>query len=151
MTNVIARICLACALAAAAPAAAAQQTTGSIAGRVVDQQDAGIEGATITAVNIETGFRREITTGASGLYRVAALPVGQYRVTAVRAGLSSFERDGIIVNVARTTDLEIVLPLAALAETVTVRAEAPIVPITSSTVGQVVEAARIEQLPLNGR
>ena len=55
------------------------------------------------------------------------------------------------MNVARTTDLEIVMRVAALAETVTVTAASPLVSVTSSTLGQVVETTRIESLPLNGR
>ena len=151
MTTVIARIFLACVLAVAALPASAQQTTGTIAGRVVDQQDEGIEGASVTATNVDTGFTRSVPTGVNGLYRLAALPVGRYRVTAEQSGLSRFERDDIIVNVARTTDLDIVLRVAALTETVTVIAQAPIIPVTSSTIGQVVETSRIERLPLNGR
>ena len=58
---------------------------------------------------------------------------------------------GIVVNVARTTDLEIVMRVAPLAETVTVTAASPLVSVTSSTLGQVVETTRIESLPLNGR
>ena len=41
--------------------------------------------------------------------------------------------------------------MAALAETIAVTAEAPLVPLTSSAVGEVVDIARIETLPLNGR
>jgi hypothetical protein len=142
---------LVCACTAIASPAVAQQTTGTIAGRVVDDLDAGIPGATITARNLDTGFSRNATSGDGGLYRLAGLPVGSYRVEAQRAGLARFERDGIGVNVARTTDVDIILRVAALSETVTVAAELPVVPITSSTLGQIVDTARIESLPLNGR
>jgi outer membrane receptor protein involved in Fe transport len=147
----LARMLLAAALSAAAAPALAQQTTGTIAGRVVDDQEIGIGGAAVTARHTGTGFTRSATTDDSGLYRLAALPVGAYEVTAERAGLARFQREAIIVNIARTTDLEIVLRVAPLAETITVTAEAPIVSVTSSTVGEVVETARIESLPLNGR
>jgi len=65
--------------------------------------------------------------------------------------LSRFGRSGIVVNVARTTDLEIVMRVAPLAETVTVTAASPLISVTSSTLGEVVETTRIESLPLNGR
>ncbi|MBI3049096.1 MAG: TonB-dependent receptor [Acidobacteria bacterium] len=149
--TLIARLVLAGALSVAALPAAAQQTTGSIAGRVIDDQNAGIPGAALTARNPDTGFTRAVTADESGLYLLAALPVGAYEVSAERAGLARFQRDGIIVNIAQTTDLDIVLRVAPLTETVTVTSEAPVVSVTSSTVGQVVETARIESLPLNGR
>ncbi|MSO45945.1 MAG: TonB-dependent receptor [Acidobacteria bacterium] len=147
----IAKLVLVCALTLAAWPALAQQTTGSIAGRVIGDQNAGIAGATVTARNTDTGFAREVTADDNGLYRLRALPVGVYEVIAERAGLARFERAGIVVNIARTTDLDILLRLTALAETITVTAQAPLVPMTSSSVGQVVETARIESLPLNGR
>ncbi len=149
--TVLARRGLVCALLALATPATAQQTTGSIAGRVVDDQDAGIADAAVAARNIDTGFTRSVTSGESGLYRLAGLPVGTYEVTAQRAGLTRFQRQDIVVNIARTTDLDIVLRVAPLAETITVIAERPVIPITSSTLGEVVETARIESLPLNGR
>jgi outer membrane receptor protein involved in Fe transport len=134
-----------------APLATAQQSTGNIAGRVVDEQNASVVGATVTARNVDTGFAREVTSDSNGLYLLSALPVGMYDVAGAHAGLSRFERSGIVVNVARTTDLEIVMRVAPLAETVAVTAVTPLVSVTSSTLGQVVETTRIESLPLNGR
>ena len=148
--NKMARILLAFSLSLPAPALA-QQTTGTIAGRVVDEQGGGIVDVTVTATNTDTGLFRELTSGGNGLYRLAALPVGTYDVSAERQGLARFTRGGVVVNIGRTTDLTIVLRVAALAETVTVTAEAPLIRLTSSAVGQVVDLARIESLPLNGR
>ena len=147
--NRIARLLFACALSLPAPALA-QQATGTIAGRVVDEQDAGIVGAAVTATNADTGLIREILSGGNGLYRLAALPVGRYDVSAEYQGLAPFVRRGIVVNIGRT-DLGIILRVAALAETITVTTEAPLIRLTSSAVGEVVDLARIESLPLNGR
>ena len=118
---------------------------------MVDDLDAGVANAIVIARNVATGFSREATSDENGLYRLAGLPVGSYRLEAERTGLARFERDGIVVNIARTTDVDIILRVAALTETVTVMANLPLVPVTSSTVGQVVEISRIESLPLNGR
>ena len=148
--NRLARIFLACALSLPAEALA-QQTTGTIAGRVVDAQDAGIVDVTVTATSADTGLVRTVTTDTNGLYRLAALPVGTYDVSADPQRLARFVRGGIVVNIGRTTDLDIILRVAALTETITVTAAAPLVSVTSSAVGQVVDIARIESLPLNGR
>ena len=148
--NRIARTLLACALSLPAPVLA-QQTTGTIAGRVVDEQDAGIVGATVTAINADTGLVRELTSGGNGLYRLAALPVGTYDVVAERPGLARFARGGVVVNIGQTTDLDVVLRIAPLTQTITVTAAAPLISLTSSAVGQVVDLAHIESLPLNGR
>src|SRR5882762_3197905 len=55
---------------------AAQQTTGTITGRVLDQQGAAVPGATVTAKSASTGFTRVEASDAEGVYRLAALPVG---------------------------------------------------------------------------
>ena len=148
--NNVARIFLACALILPVPALA-QQTTGTIAGRVVDDQNAALPGAVVTATSPVTGLVREAVSDENGLYRLAALPVGAYTVAASQPNFARFERADIVVNIGQTRDLDIILRLAALAETITVTAELPVLPVTSSAVGQVVDIARIERLPLNGR
>ena len=60
----------------------AQQTTGNITGRVVDEQGAAVPGATVTAKSASTGFTRTEVSDAEGIYRLSALPVGIYDVTA---------------------------------------------------------------------
>ena len=56
--------------------ALAQQTTGSVIGRVADELSAAVPGVTVSATNTGTGFVRVGTTDAEGLFRLAALPVG---------------------------------------------------------------------------
>src|SRR5882762_12033903 len=105
-------VLLTCALAFA------QQTTGSVAGRVVDQQGAAIPGATVTAKSGSTGFTRTETSDSEGLYRLAALPVGLYDVTAELPGFTTVSKKDIEVNVAQTQSVDFPLKVAALAETV---------------------------------
>ena len=78
-------------LITAAPAFA-QQTTGTIAGRVLDEQKAAVPGATVTARNDSTGFTRSEVSDAEGLYRITGhrqrLRDGDVRLRrADRAGL----------------------------------------------------------------
>jgi len=79
----------------------AQQTTGNITGRVVDQQGAAIPGASITAKNPATGLTRTETSDAEGVYRVAALPVGIYEVVAELTGFATISKQDIEVNVGQ--------------------------------------------------
>jgi hypothetical protein len=71
----MAKAAVALALLLNARPALAQQTTGSIAGRVVDDQDAGIAGVTVTASSSGTGLTREVASDANGLYRVMFVSV----------------------------------------------------------------------------
>src|SRR2546428_9222039 len=98
----------------------AQQTTGTIAGRVIDQQGAAAPGATVTARSSQTGFARTEPSDSEGIYRLTALPVGAYDVTVVLSGFSTASRQNVEVSVADTHTLDIVLRVAAVAETVNV-------------------------------
>ncbi len=138
-------------LMAIAPATYAQQTTGNIAGRIIDQQNAGVPGATVTASNTQTGFVRTAVSDSEGSYRLSALPVGTYDLKVELTGFSTLDRKGIIVNVGQTLDVPFTLQVAQLAESVNVSGASPLVEVSSSSVGGVVDVQNIESLPLNGR
>ncbi len=135
----------------AASAALAQQSSGAISGRVLDSQGAAIAGATVTARNPETGLVRTGTTDSAGMYRLAALPVGVYEVRIARAGFDTISRKDVDVKVAQTQLIDGRLQVAAIAQEVTVTAAAPLVDATNSSVGQVVDPRRVQDLPINGR
>jgi hypothetical protein len=131
-------------------AAAAQQTTGTIAGRVLDEQKAAVPGATVTAKNESTGFTRSEVSDAEGVYRITGLPVGSYALSMEMSGFQPQKRT-IQVNVSETVTADFDLRIAQMAESVTVTGEAALVDTTSSAVGGVVDVRRVENLPLNGR
>ena len=137
--------------AMAVPPASAQQTTGTITGRITDDQGAAVPGVTVTGRNTQNGFTRTDVSDGEGLYRLTALPVGSYDLTAELQGFSRIENRGIVVNVAQTLDVNMTLKVASLAESVTVTGETPLIETSSSAVGGVVDVGRIENLPLNGR
>jgi hypothetical protein len=131
--------------------ASAQQTAGNIAGRVLDGQGASTPGVTVSAVDARTGFTRFAVTDETGSYRLTALPVGTYDLTATLSGFKTVDRKGIVVNVSQTVDANFTLQLANVAETITVTCVSPLIETTGSSVGGIVEVRQIESLPLNGR
>ena len=130
---------------------AAQQTTGTILGKVADGTGAILPGVTVSASNPSTGFNRVAVSDAEGVYRLNALPVGAYDLTVELAGFASIDRKGLVVSVGQTISVDFALTVANLAETVTVHAAAPLIETTVSSVGGIVDLGRIESLPLNGR
>jgi hypothetical protein len=129
----------------------AQQSTGTIAGRVLDPQGRAIAGATVTARNPDTGFVRTETSDNAGMYRLAALPVAAYEVSVEKEGFATISRTDVNVNVAETQPIDFRPPIAGIAQAVTVTAAMPLVDTTSSSVGQVVDPRRVQDLPINGR
>src|SRR5262245_60923190 len=129
----------------------AQQTNGTVLGRVLDAQGAAIPGASVTAKNPSTGFVRTVVSDSEGTYRLNALPVGQYELAVELAGFSSIDRKGVVVSVGQTLTIDFEMKVANVAETITVTAASPMIESTVSSVGGVVDIGRIESLPLNGR
>jgi Carboxypeptidase regulatory-like domain/TonB dependent receptor len=151
MKKIIFAMIAVCALVLAATPAAAQQTTGIITGRIVDDQGAAVPGATVTGRNPQTGLVRTEVSDAEGIFRLVALPVGTYDLTVELQSFNKIENKGIVLNVGQTVDLNFTLKIASVSETVVVTGGTPLIETTSSSVGGVVDMSRIESLPLNGR
>ena len=126
-----------------------QKVTGDISGAVMDSTGAVVPGATVTAQNAETGFSRSVGTSSSGLFRLAELPVGVYRVSASAPGFKTTVRD-VQVAVASLTQADFTLEVGAMTETITVEAAGPLIEY-SDKLNSYVEEERIERLPLSGR
>ncbi len=131
--------------------ASAQQTTGNITGRITDAQGAAVPGVTVTGKNTQTGFVRTDVSDGEGIYRLTGLPVGAYDLTAELSGFSRIDNKAIVINVGQTLDVNMILKVASLSESVTVTGETPLIETSSSSVGGVVDMGRIENMPLNGR
>jgi hypothetical protein len=104
--------------------ASAQVTTGTIYGVVTDPQGGAMPGVVVDATHIEAGTPRTATTDASGVYRLAGLPVGRYRVVSSLQGFTVTEAL-VTVNVGTNVPLDMKLRIAPVIDTVTVEAQAP--------------------------
>jgi hypothetical protein len=135
------------ALVIAAPAPA-QPASPRLAGRITDPQQAAVGGAMITARNLATGIEFETTSGADGRYALPALPPGTYEIEVNVDGFATFRVDRLVLAVGQDHELDVPLTLRAARETIVVAEPGQVV---TTTVDGVVDAARIETLPLNGR
>ncbi len=84
----------------------AQTDTGSLDGRIFDEQKGGVPGVTVTAKNTATGLTRSVQSGATGTYHFPSLPAGTYDLTAEIQGFSQQVRKGVIVQVASQTSAD---------------------------------------------
>ena len=124
---------------------------GRISGTVDDGSGAVVPNAGVTATNTDTGVKQGVATNAAGAYSFASLPVGHYNVEITASGFRPYRRTGIVVDVSSDLLVDAVLQVGERSETVTVR-ESPVQPETASTqLGDVINAATVEALPLNGR
>jgi Carboxypeptidase regulatory-like domain len=132
-----------------APSAFAQNA--QITGSVKDSSGAIIPGATVTARNVDTGLTRTAVTEGSGEYRLPSLPPGRYSVAVELSGFSTETRPDIILIIDQTAILNFTLKPAAIAETVTVTGDSPIVDVTRSDVSTSVSTQQIQDLPVASR
>jgi hypothetical protein len=129
----------------------AQKFTGDIRGTVADPTGAVIAGATVTAINTQTGLSRTATTDAQGEFAFTDLTVGTYEVHAQQGDFMETVTKGVELHVSTTTTVNFQLKLGKKTEQVTVEANAVQVETNSAAVGEVVEGQQVRELPLNGR
>lgn len=129
----------------------AQVTTGTIVGTVREASGAVIPGATVTVTNTEKGTPHTYETGQNGYYNAPFLIPGAYQVKVGKAGFRTEVRSGIVLQVDQQAKIDITLSIGEMTQTVNVTSAPPLVESQSSSLGQVINKAPIEQLPLNGR
>src|SRR5262249_17813700 len=110
-----------------------------------------LPGVEITVTQSETAVARTTVTNETGLYVLSNLPLGPYRLKAVLPGFRTFVQTGIVLEVNSNPVINPTLQVGQAAEQIEVQANAAQVETRSVGVGQVMESARILELPLNGR
>src|SRR3989441_10403999 len=150
--GVFAVVCLLLSGWGAAVPTAAQETTATISGTVLDAQGAAVPNATVTIKNTDTNVViRTLTTDAQGLYVAPLLPIGRYEVTAEGRGFKKSRETGIILNVSDKLAVNFTLEVGAVNETVTVEANALQVDTQSATATGVISGLQLRELSLNSR
>jgi hypothetical protein len=127
------------------------QATAQISGTAKDQSGAVLPGVEITVTQTETGIARSAVTNETGSYVLPNLPLGPYRLEAGLPGFRTFVQTGIVLQVNSSPLVNPILEVGQVTEQVEVQANATLVETRTVGVGQVVENARILDLPLNGR
>jgi hypothetical protein len=130
---------------------AGAQTTGTLLGVVTDQGGAVVPSSTVKVTNTETGFTKTTTTTAEGTYLIPLLPIGHYSISVTANGFKSFTQSNVEIPVAQDIRVDVKLEIGQVAQTVTVNGNVINIDTTTATLGETVDNARLEGLPLNGR
>lgn len=137
-------------LAVSSWSALAQESRGWILGRITDPSGAAIAGAKVTAANLATNSRVPGVSNSEGNYEIPYLLPGLYRVTAEAQGFSRSIRENIEIRTADRLALDFQLQVGALADSVTVSAESPILETTTASSGMLMDERRVRELPVIG-
>src|SRR5438552_8544000 len=128
-----------------------QSTGGRILGRVADPSGAVLANVSVRIRNQATGVARDTKTNGSGDYTFVEVAPGNYTAEFEQKGFKRNVQKDVTVDVNQAVTLNSTLQIGATAETVEVTSEAPLVDITSTQLGAVVNDRSVSQLPLNAR
>jgi len=144
-------VLLICTMAISVSPAVYGQATGSFSGTVVDKSGSAISGATVTATSQGTGVSRQAKTDEAGHYLIPLLPVSIYTLRVEFPGFQTVVNKDLRLQVDEARELNFTLAPSTVTSTVEVNALAIAVETTNPSLGQVITAQEVSQLPLNGR
>ena len=108
-------------------------------------------GATVMVTNLDTPFKRQVTTNDDGYYRFVGLPVGRYEMRSEHQGFKTAVAT-LKLTVAEELVANFDMEVGAITEQVTVNATGGAeAETTNSTMSGLVDEKKIRDLPLNGR
>src|SRR5437899_4030938 len=132
---------------------AAAQAVGSISGSVADQTGAAVPQATITVTDQNTNQSRTVMSDSTGHYAAPQLPVGVYTVAITASGFQRMETRDVVLEVKQSRTLDFELRPSTVSQEVTVQSQVAQVEVQrqDATLGQIIHADQVSELPLNGR
>jgi len=128
-----------------------QSTYGTVDGSVTDPSGGALPGAQVTLTNKGTQEKHTQVTGGEGSYQFVNVIPGEYRLDIEKAGFKHFARPNVTVQVQQDTHIDAALTVGQVSETIEVTSESPLLQAETSSLGQVVEERKANELPLNGR
>ena len=129
------------------PIGFAQGSRGSITGRIVDQQNAVIPGASVVVKNVLTGVTTKGVTNQTGYYEADFLDPGTYSVAVEMPGFKTMLRSGIALETGDRLAIDLRLEVGQANQSVEVTGESPLLDTTSAGGDRVLDNREIAQLP----
>lgn len=128
-----------------------QTQSASLSGTVLDGSGAAVVNAVVIAESPDNGGKRSAASGPSGVYALNALGVGRYRLTISAPGFQNFTVENLELQVGQNATLDAHLQVSTASSRIDVDADAAQLDETSATIGGVVSAEQVRELPINGR
>src|SRR5579884_735872 len=123
-------------------------STATVLGVVTDPSGAVIGGASVTLVNQGTGVTQTTTANAAGQYTFPSVNPGTYTVKVTMQGFRTATVSNLVVNVAKSYQVNFRLVLGEVSQTVQVQATAAVqLQTTNAQVGNVIGGNDMMRLP----
>jgi hypothetical protein len=117
----------------------------------MDASGAAVAGAEVSAKNLGTGVTRMVSTNESGSYRIGPLVPGMYEVRTAMSGFKSRVQSNVALQTGATLKIDFALEVGDVSERIEVTAAAPMLQTQETSVGNVIETAQLQRIPVNGR
>jgi hypothetical protein len=127
------------------------QGYGTISGTASDPSGAVVASATVTATQTQTGREMVVVTSKDGGYVFPSLPPTTYSLSVSASGFQILTQTNITLQANQALTVNLSLHVGSATQTVSVTGDAPQVDTTTGTLSQVIDEARVVDLPLNGR
>ena len=129
-----------------AGAASSQTTSGTVEGTIRDGTGQVLPGVSVTLTG-EGGTPEVAVSSGTGNYRFVAVSPGIYSLRFELGGFQTRINEGVRVDIARTTALDVQLELSTLEETITVVGESPLLDTKSTVIGATFDESLLEEVP----
>src|SRR5579872_5133781 len=129
------RVAIAALLAVVSAVAAAQTSTTSLRGTVVDPKAAVVAGANVTLADPAIGFSRTVKTDQRGVYEFVQVPPGTYILSIQAPGFATIRVDRIRLVVNTPATINEKLQMEQVAQTVEVTSQVPLVNTEDASLG----------------
>src|SRR5205823_3715221 len=126
----------------------AQAISGDLVGTVQDASGAAVPNAAVDALNPATNRKSTTKSDGNGEYRFTNLPAGQYNVDATAPGFSRASLQGVLLEVNKTSILNVVLRVGQVATALDVVDSAAIIDTTTATIGSSFDARESRDFPV---
>ena len=125
---------------------------GSVSGAVVDKSGTIVAGATLKLINTSQRTTYQAISDKQGLYSFPNLPVGHYDLTTSATGFNPQRKADLAVDTDSAIRVDVRLEIGTQTDTITVTTDTGVEVETAAThLGEIVSAAQMTALPLNGR
>lgn len=126
-------------------------TTGTLQGTVVDTAGGGIPGATLTLRQLSSSATRAVTTGDTGQFQAAGVPIGRYSLHIERSGFNPVDVALLTISVGQTVTQRITMNLASVTTRLDVQDQADSLQSSATTANVALGGERIEDAPASNR
>lgn len=125
---------------------AQQVTTGSLAGRVVDENSNPLASATVIATSSQG--TKSTRTDSKGRFLIPHLTPGTYDVMVDSENHQSVEQKEVMVSLGHRVELLFTLATGAFEESIEVVGTPPVIDYTAVSTGLDVDSAMLDEIPI---